>query len=135
MLLKFISRLWKRAESHDSDARVDDLAAVSGAQAQDGISETKAGEPLDQGDAASDSTAPVIIAPPSCKVGVSFLIQTRNIPGGTPILADKKYPLGKLGEDGTAMIAMGVPGQRNIDIRWDNTWVSAAVLIEPIQEQ
>ena len=73
---------------------------------------------------------PKLSAPSSAPAGVEFTVKGENIPEGTVIFADKKYPLGKFNGEGIAAISMKTAGSRSLDIQLGSVWLSSSILIE-----
>lgn len=73
---------------------------------------------------------PKLSAPSSAPAGIEFTVKGENIPEGTVLYADKKYPLGKFNAEGIVAISMKTAGARSLDIQVGSAWLSSSILIE-----
>jgi hypothetical protein len=76
-------------------------------------------------------TKPSLEAPSIVKVGVDFVITTKNIPKYTPILLDKKFEVSHVRANGEQVVLLKNAGERTIDVKLpDGTWLSRAITVK-----
>lgn len=73
---------------------------------------------------------PKLVVPKRASVNKSFLVHTENIDSGTVLYADKMWPVGQIGADGSATIRLTVSGERTIDIKYNDEWLSGRICVQ-----
>ena len=74
---------------------------------------------------------PSLEAPSVVKVGVDFVITTRNIAAGTSIFFDKKFEVSYVRPNGEQVVLLRNAGERTIDVKLpDGTWLSRAITVK-----
>lgn len=101
------------------------LLETLGRLAEAALADEQAGKPQ-----AKPAAEPKLIAPSSAPAGAEFTVKGENIPEGTVIFADKKYPIGKFNAEGIVVLSMKTAGSRTLDIQLGPAWLSSSILIE-----
>lgn len=76
-----------------------------------------------------EAVIPRIIIPASVKASEPFEVRTENLVAGSRVLADKKYPVGRIDASGVLVISLGVTGERTIDVAVGDDWVSSKITV------